>query len=169
MKPDLLRRPTEKLRTGQVGKTIEHGQRISRLERNSASGTTVIETTRTVSGGGGSGAGDAATTTYTPADATDWTGSADPGNTDDALDQLADRVKTLEGGSGHSAVTLAADADAVLGLTGQQLTLDNQNANTVFAGPASGAAADPTFRALELDDVPYDYGLAIALGAGGVR
>lgn len=52
------------------------------------------------------------------------------------------------------AVTLAADADALLGLTGQQLTLDTQTANLILAGPVSGAAADPTFRALVDADIP---------------
>lgn len=33
-------------------------------------------------------------------------------------------------------------------------TFDNQTANRVFAGPASGAAAAPTFRALVDDDIP---------------
>ena len=54
----------------------------------------------------------------------------------------------------HAAVTLAADAGAILGLTGQELTLDSQNANIVLAGPATGAAADPTFRALVMADLP---------------
>jgi hypothetical protein len=54
----------------------------------------------------------------------------------------------------HDPVTLGADAGAILGLTSQQLTLDTQLANTVLAGPASGAAADPTFRALVAADVP---------------
>jgi len=53
----------------------------------------------------------------------------------------------------HDAITLAADADVLLGLTGQQLTFDTQTANTVLAGPASGAAADPTFRALVAADL----------------
>lgn len=54
----------------------------------------------------------------------------------------------------HAAVTLAADADVLLGLTGQQLTFDPQTANRVFAGPASGGAVDPTFRALVTADLP---------------
>lgn len=51
-------------------------------------------------------------------------------------------------------VTLAVDADTLLGLTGQQLTLDSQNANLVLAGPSSGAAADPAFRSLVVADLP---------------
>lgn len=34
------------------------------------------------------------------------------------------------------------------------ITKANQNPNTVWAGPASGAPAQPTFRALVADDVP---------------
>lgn len=36
---------------------------------------------------------------YTPAVLTDWNGSADPGNVDNALDQLAERVTDIEDGS----------------------------------------------------------------------
>ncbi len=39
---------------------------------------------------------DAADVTYTPAVPADWDGDADPGNVDDALDQLAERVDDLE-------------------------------------------------------------------------
>lgn len=56
--------------------------------------------------------------------------------------------------SGHDAVTLGTDADVLLGLSTQQLTLDSQSANLIFAGPGSGAATDPTFRSLVDDDVP---------------
>lgn len=45
---------------------------------------------------------DAADVPYTPIDATDWTGSIDPGNADDALDQLAQRL-TDGGGGGVAA------------------------------------------------------------------
>jgi len=34
------------------------------------------------------------------------------------------------------------------------LTLDNQNANTVFAGPTGGSAAEPGFRSLASADIP---------------
>lgn len=61
---------------------------------------------------------------------------------------------THSGSAHHAAVTIAADADAVLSLTGQDIGLDTQNANRVFAGPASGGPADPTFRALVAADVP---------------
>lgn len=51
------------------------------------------KSTVTIPGGGVS---DAADLTYTPAVLTDWNGDADPGNADDALDQLAERVDDLE-------------------------------------------------------------------------
>jgi hypothetical protein len=54
----------------------------------------------------------------------------------------------------HAPVTLAADADELLGLSGQELTLDSQDANTVFAGPPAGGALDPDFRALVDADIP---------------
>ena len=53
----------------------------------------------------------------------------------------------------HAAVTLGDVAiQNVLDLAGQSLTLDSQTANYVLAGPATGAAADPAFRAI----VPAD-------------
>ncbi len=54
----------------------------------------------------------------------------------------------------HDAITLSIPADTILGLTTQQITLDNQNVNTVLAGPTSGPAAAPTFRALVSTDLP---------------
>jgi hypothetical protein len=64
-------------------------------------------------------------------------------------------VDSVHAGSAHhAAVTLAADADALLGLSGQQVTLDSQAANVVLAGPASGGAVDPTFRSLVDADIP---------------
>lgn len=52
---------------------------------------------------------DASAITYTPLTLTDWNSSADPGNTDDALDQLASRVKTNEG----NIALKANDADVI--------------------------------------------------------
>src|SRR3990167_8826525 len=36
-----------------------------------------------------------------------------------------------------------------------ELALANQNANTVFAGPATGAASSPGFRGLTAPDIPH--------------
>lgn len=69
-----------------------------------------------------------------------------------AMQELETAVEGAAGG--HDAITLATDADTVLSLTDQEVGLDTQTANTVLAGPSSGAAADPTFRALVADDIP---------------
>lgn len=62
-------------------------------------------------------------------------------------------------GSYYVPVTLDANADNLLSLTTQELGLDTQAANVVFAGPAAGAAAVPTFRALVAADIPtLDHG-----------
>lgn len=90
---------------------------------------------------------------YTPAVLTDWNSDADPGDIDDALDQLAARVDDIEGGSGHAAVTLDSDAAVLLDLSSQEIGLDVQNANKVFAGPSTGADNEPTFRALVAADL----------------
>ncbi len=59
-----------------------------------------------------------------------------------------------DGAPHHAAVTLGADADVLLGLSGQQIVFDTQAANRVLAGPTTGAAADPTFRAMVSADIP---------------
>ena len=74
------------------------------------------------------------------------------GRANAATDNFA--METWVTATGAPPVTLAADADTLLGLTGQQLTLDTQTANLIFAGPGSGAAADPTFRSLVSADLP---------------
>jgi hypothetical protein len=77
------------------------------------------------------------------------------------LAKLAGRVERLErvespmtGGSLHPPVTLAPSADAIMDIAAQVLSLDTQTANTVLAGPTSGAAAAPDFRALVFADMP---------------
>jgi hypothetical protein len=70
----------------------------------------------------------------------------------EAIDELDATIDALPGG--HDPVTLGADAGAILGLTGQQIDLDVQNANKVLAGPTSGGDADPAFRALVDADIP---------------
>lgn len=58
-------------------------------------------------------------------------------------------------------LTLSTEADALLALTNPAGTagnptfdLDTQSANRVFAGPATGTAAKPAFRALVAADIP---------------
>lgn len=74
-------------------------------------------------------------------------------------DQGATGTQGTQGYQGYQGTqgvptSLAADADVLLGLSGSQMTLDSQAANLVFAGPQSGASADPTFRALVTADIP---------------
>lgn len=54
----------------------------------------------------------------------------------------------------HAAVTLDANAGAILSLSTQEVGLDVQNVNKVLAGPTSGGDAVPTFRALVAADIP---------------
>jgi len=67
----------------------------------------------------------------------------------------------------HDAVSLAASADVLLGLTGQALSLDTQLATYVLAGPVSGGAVAPVFRALAATDIPalaYEAPLTFSTG-----
>lgn len=65
---------------------------------------------------------DASGITYTPSALTDWDSSSDPGDIDDATDQLAARVKTLEGAGGGGATmaigTYTGDGNATQAITG---------------------------------------------------
>ena len=59
-----------------------------------------------------------------------------------------------DGAPHQAALTLSTSGDTLLGLAGQALSLDTQAANIVLAGPATGAAAAPTFRAVVAADIP---------------
>lgn len=99
-------------------------------------------------------------------------------------DNLIDQLTTLRravaqlsqvnwsGSTGGGDVTLGTSADTLLGISGQQLSLDTQTANRVLAGPASGAAAVPTFRTLVANDMTSDAAedgqVLTADGYGGV-
>jgi hypothetical protein len=96
---------------------------------------------------------DAAAVTYTPSVATDWDSDADPGDVDDALNQLAERIDDVEVAGPHAAVTLSVAADVILDLSTQEVGLNTQTANYLLAGPTTGAAAAPTFRAMVAADL----------------
>lgn len=74
-------------------------------------------------------------------------------------------------GAAHAAVTLSSDAGSnLLSLSTQEIGIDNQNANVLFAGPASGAAAAPAFRAavpLDLATDP-DEGEILTVASGAL-
>jgi hypothetical protein len=55
------------------------------------------------------GTPDAGDVTYTPTTAADWDSDTDPGNVDDALDQLAERVDDLEGATRSGVIGFTID------------------------------------------------------------
>jgi hypothetical protein len=76
----------------------------------SGSAVTAVEDHRAGPGGvhggaAGSSAVDADDVTYTPTTLADWDGSADPGDVEQALDQLAERVADVEAGGGGAGGT----------------------------------------------------------------
>lgn len=68
---------------------------------------------------------DASAVTYHPNDLDDWTSSDDPGNVDDALDQLADRVSAVEQGVvGEQSGIQFQDEGSNLGTSGTVTEVD---------------------------------------------
>jgi hypothetical protein len=83
--------------------------------------------------------------------------------TDDPTNNKTVISVTGGGGGGSGTVTsVALTVPSFLSVTGSPITtsgtlavtLATQNANTVFAGPTTGSAAAPTFRALVAGDIP---------------
>lgn len=74
----------------------------------------------------------------------------------------------LKGGSGGAsawaALAIADVANLQTTLDGKQAAFANQNANLVYAGPSSGGAAAPSFRALVAGDIPDLSGTYAAVG-----
>jgi len=69
----------------------------------------------------------------------------------------------------HVAVTLSAELNsALLGLSGQELTLDNQPAHQAFMGPASGGAGIPGFRTILAEDLGSGMAANYILTSSGV-
>jgi hypothetical protein len=120
----------------------------------SGSGITGFEDWRFSSGGvfaGGADAGavDAADVTYTPATPADWDGSADPGDTNQALDQLAERVTDVEGMAGITALTgdvTASGSGSVAATIANDAVTNAKMANVAtqtIKGRTSGSTGDP--------------------------
>ncbi len=102
------------------------------------------------------GAMDAADVTYTPTTAADWDGDADPGNVDDALDQLAERVDDLEavGGGGASAFTDLTDTPAnYTGAAGKYVKVNSGGTGLEFVSLLVGLAF--VSYPIVLSAVPY--------------
>ncbi len=84
------------------------------------------------------GSVDAADVTYTPAVPTDWAGDADPGDVDEALDQLAERVEDLEGASGGHTIQnegVSLTQRAILDFQGAGVTASDSGGKTVVTIP----------------------------------
>lgn len=94
--------------------------------------------------------GDASGVTYTPADALNWTDSVDPGNVDDALNDLAARIVAVEsdsGGAGDASEltytpTTVADWDGDADPGGAQEALDQlaERITDIEESPGSGSS-----------------------------
>ena len=87
-----------------------------------------------------------------------------PTQWDDTMTTIEDAFASVPSGSGDGSVTSVAMTipASIFNLAGSPittsgtlaLTLDTQNANSVWAGPTSGSAAEPAFRSLVLADLP---------------
>ena len=79
-------------------------------------------------------------------------------------------------GGGGTVTSVGLSLPAIFSVSGSPVTtsgtltgtLANQTANTIFAGPTTGAAAAPTFRALVADDIPSLDAGKITTGVFGV-
>jgi len=85
------------------------------------------------------GSVDASAVTFAPTTVADWNGSADPGNTDDALDQLADRLSTVEAAPGGASTTQTGEA-----IAGFLATPTNKDYRIVVKAPHGGTITDTT-------------------------
>lgn len=71
-------------------------------------------------------------------------------------------TNTISGGGAGTVTSVGLSVPSIFAVSGSPVTtsgtlaatLASQNANTVFAGPSSGAATTPTFRALAAADLP---------------
>lgn len=103
-----------------------------------------------VSGGAG-GAVDAADVTYTPLVLADWTDGIDPGQVDDALDELADRVQGLETLRPESIIVVCSDEATALTTGTAKVTFRMPFAMTVDQVKASLSTAQTSGSILTVD------------------
>lgn len=103
-----------------------------------------------VSGGGG-GNVDAADVTYTPLVLADWTASTDPGQVDDALDQLADRVAAVETQHPESIIIACSDETTALTTGTSKVTFRMPFAMTLLEVRASLSTAQTSGSIFTVD------------------
>lgn len=96
---------------------------------------------------------------YTPAVLADWNGSADPGQVDDALDQLAARLTAAESGATALTEDIAAGETLTAGVKALRygMTGASETAGRVYFG-------DPTELSVSGLDPFYIIGLAVTAG-----
>ena len=115
---------------------------------------------------------DAADVTYTPLDATDWDTDTDPGNVDDALDQLANRLIVVEVASGTVAddsITNAKLAEVATATIKGRTTAGTGNPEDLTAAQAAAiiqgdglTATLAGFRGIPQNSNSADYTLVAA-------
>lgn len=103
---------------------------------------------------------------------TSGTGAAEEISVGSGLSMSAGVLSATGGGSG-TVTSVAATVPSFLSVSGSPITTNGtlaislaaQTANTIFAGPSSGGAATPTFRALVEADMLASYASAVTFGA----
>lgn len=81
----------------------------------------------------GGGSVDASAVSYTPTTLADWDGSSDPGNADDAFDQLAERVTDLEGaGTSYNVASSSYTPSLISSNSTSYVDADATNLNLSF-------------------------------------
>lgn len=113
---------------------------------------------------------DAADVTYTPLDATDWDTDTDPGNVDDALDQLANRLIAVEASTiADDSVTNAKLAEVATATIKGRTTAGTGNPEDLTAAQAAAiiqgdglTATLAGFRGIPQNSNSADYTLVAA-------
>lgn len=98
------------------------------------------------------GSMDAADVLYTPLTPANWTGAVDPGQVDDALDQLAGRVAAAEASSGPESIIIAcSDETTALTVGLAKVTFRMPYAMTISSIRASLSTAQTSGTILTVD------------------
>jgi hypothetical protein len=102
-----------------------------------------------------------------------------PGNTElVGVKKVTISVVTVASGSGTVTSVGLADDTGLFNISGSPVntsgtlvieSLNTQNANTIFAGPTTGSAAIPTFRALVAADIPKATGSDVITGTDDTK
>lgn len=85
------------------------------------------------------------------------------GNGNNPLQQLGSGTVTSVNASGNSLFSVSGGPITESGTF--TFTLSSQGANTIFAGPATGAATIPTFRAIVKEDINIPFKLTTSTAA----